>query len=188
MDRGGDPVIQTKTGFGGGKTHSLIALYHLVSSPSALANDTEVQRLFADADIDPNQHANAKVAVIIGSYHSAASTRTTDDGDPLNTLWCELAYQLGGQGAYDLVNVTGKRAIAPVGEQLDALFVSVGPSVILIDELVAHVRNVPREIWDPYIHSYKHSLNLRLDPKMSPLSSLCLNIRKKQVETPEWRH
>ena len=27
---GGDPVIQTKTGFGGGKTHSLIALYHLV--------------------------------------------------------------------------------------------------------------------------------------------------------------
>ena len=26
---GGDPVIQTKTGFGGGKTHSLIALYHL---------------------------------------------------------------------------------------------------------------------------------------------------------------
>lgn len=35
---GGDPVIQTKTGFGGGKTHSLIALYHLVNSTDALTN------------------------------------------------------------------------------------------------------------------------------------------------------
>ena len=37
---GGDPVIQTKTGFGGGKTHSLIALYHLVSNADALVNPT----------------------------------------------------------------------------------------------------------------------------------------------------
>ena len=37
---GGDPVIQTKTGFGGGKTHSLIALYHLVNSTDALINPT----------------------------------------------------------------------------------------------------------------------------------------------------
>lgn len=33
--KGGDPVIQLKTGFGGGKTHSLIALYHLVNNPDA---------------------------------------------------------------------------------------------------------------------------------------------------------
>ena len=35
---GGDPVIQTQTGFGGGKTHSLITLYHLVKSSDALIN------------------------------------------------------------------------------------------------------------------------------------------------------
>ena len=155
--QGGDPVIQTKTGFGGGKTHSLIALYHLASSPNALANDPEVQRLFTGANIDPRQHANAKVAVIIGSYHSAATTRTTDNGGPLNTLWGEMAYQLGGQEAYDLVNVSGKQAIAPVGEQLDALFASVGPAVILIDELVAHVRNVPRENVGP-IYTFLQAL------------------------------
>ena len=155
--QGGDPVIQTKTGFGGGKTHSLIALYHLASSPDALANDPEVQRLFTDADVDPNQHAVAKVAVIIGSYHSAATTRTTRNGNPLNTLWGEMAYQLGGQEAYDLVDVSGRQAIAPVGEQLDALFESVGPSVILIDELVAHVRNVPRENVGP-IYTFLQAL------------------------------
>ena len=34
--KGGEPVIQTKTEFGGSKTHSLIALYHLVRSADAL--------------------------------------------------------------------------------------------------------------------------------------------------------
>ena len=155
--QGGDPVIQTKTGFGGGKTHSLIALYHLASNPNALVNEPEVQHLFADAGIDPNQHANSKVAVIIGSFHSAASTRTTDNGDPLNTLWGEMAYQLAGQEAYDLVNISSKQAVAPVGEQLDALFAHTGPSVILIDELVAHVRNVPRESVGP-IYTFLQAL------------------------------
>jgi hypothetical protein len=36
---GGDPVVQLQTNFGGGKTHSMLALYHLFSGakPSALA-------------------------------------------------------------------------------------------------------------------------------------------------------
>src|SRR5213594_3694872 len=32
---GGDPVVQLQTNFGGGKTHSMLALYHLVSSTPA---------------------------------------------------------------------------------------------------------------------------------------------------------
>ena len=28
---GGDPVVQLQTNFGGGKTHSMLALYHLFS-------------------------------------------------------------------------------------------------------------------------------------------------------------
>ena len=30
-DAGGDPVVQLQTNFGGGKTHSMLALYHLFS-------------------------------------------------------------------------------------------------------------------------------------------------------------
>jgi hypothetical protein len=33
--RGGDPVVQLQTNFGGGKTHSMLALYHLVSGAPA---------------------------------------------------------------------------------------------------------------------------------------------------------
>ena len=29
--KGGDPVVQLQTNFGGGKTHSMLALYHLFS-------------------------------------------------------------------------------------------------------------------------------------------------------------
>ena len=33
--KGGDPVVQLQTNFGGGKTHSMLALYHLVSGAHA---------------------------------------------------------------------------------------------------------------------------------------------------------
>ena len=63
-------------------------------------------------------------------------------GIPLNTLWGRMADQLGGQDAYNIVRKAAREGIAPGGNQLDALFEHVGPSVILIDELVAYVRNV----------------------------------------------
>src|SRR3989454_6873241 len=45
--RGGDPVVELQTNFGGGKTHALLALYHLFSGTQAsdLAGVEEVIRL-----------------------------------------------------------------------------------------------------------------------------------------------
>lgn len=70
---GGDPVIQTKTGFGGGKTHSLIALYHLVNSTDALTNPTgneqsdqtydEIRGLMEEAGLDTDSDIQARGAV-----------------------------------------------------------------------------------------------------------------------------
>ena len=46
----GDPVIQLQTNFGGGKTHSMLALYHLFSGtpPTSLAG---VDELMAEAAV-----------------------------------------------------------------------------------------------------------------------------------------
>src|SRR5689334_19329718 len=33
--KGGDPVVELQTNFGGGKTHSMLALYHLFSGVAA---------------------------------------------------------------------------------------------------------------------------------------------------------
>ena len=148
---GGDPVIQTKTGFGGGKTHSLIALYHLVNNIGALTNPTqgrdsqqtssEIRAIVEEVGLDPDQGMDASVAVLVGTYLSPTDTNVTDSGDPLNTLWGEMAYQLGGQEAYDIIGDAARRGVAPGERLLNQLFQHVGPCVILIDELVAYVRN-----------------------------------------------
>ncbi len=149
--KGGDPVIQTKTGFGGGKTHSLIALYHLVRSADALTNfqtgndsrvSEEIRRIMEEAGYDGDPAGLGQVAVLDGTFLSQTDDKTIpDSGDPLNTLWGEMAYQLSGQRAYNIIGEAARRGTAPGGRQLDALFEHVGPCVILIDEPVAYVRN-----------------------------------------------
>ena len=150
----GDPVIQTKTGFGGGKTHSLIALYHLVTHTKELAELTkqsddrtaqELTQVFTEAEVIPDEVQNAQVAVLIGTYLSPTDDDKTVDGDPLNTLWGQMAYQLGGQEAYNIVGDAARQGTSPGGAQLDRLFEHVGPAVILFDEIVAYVRNVPEQ-------------------------------------------
>lgn len=152
---GGDPVIQTKTDFGGGKTHSLIALYHIIKSAQALINpapsapretqDTAdtIRAIMRDAGINPGEwDEDPKIAVLDCSYLSETDPHTTPSGDPLNTLWGEMAYQLDGQEGYDLIRDAALRASAPGGRQLDDLFAKAGPCLILIDELTAYLRNV----------------------------------------------
>ena len=150
--KGGNPVIQLKTGFGGGKTHSLIALYHLITGINILrelpADDQykrlreEIEDILEEADWDDNTPLNANVSVLVGTYLSTTDADETKQGDPLNTLWGMMAEQLGGQDAYNIIGEAARMGTAPGGNQLDRLFEHVGPSVILIDELVAYVRNV----------------------------------------------
>ncbi|MDE0468570.1 MAG: DUF499 domain-containing protein [Candidatus Poribacteria bacterium] len=147
-----DPVIQLKTGFGGGKTHSLIALYHLVTGINILRElptegksarlREEIDDILEEAEWDPDTPLDANVSVLVGTYLSTTDADETKQGDPLNTLWGMMADQLGGQDAYNIIGKAAREGSAPGGKQLDELFEYVGPSVILIDELVAYVRNV----------------------------------------------
>ncbi len=147
---GGDPVIQTKTGFGGGKTHSLIALYHLVRSadiliapPSGSDSKTsgDIRSILDEAGFKDHPSGLGQVAVLDGTHLSPTDSTMTDSGDPLNTLWGEMAWQLAGQPGYEIVGEAARTGIAPGQAQLNALFDHVGPCIILIDELVAYWRN-----------------------------------------------
>ena len=147
---GGEPVVQMKTGFGGGKTHSLIALYHLVNSSTELAelatdpSDSTgkiLKQVFDQAGVNPEAAAQAKVAVLSGTVRSATEpTLSEDGGNPLDTLWGYMADDLGGNDAYDFVRVAAEQWRSPGGQELDNLFSSVGPCVVLMDELVAYAR------------------------------------------------
>jgi predicted AAA+ superfamily ATPase len=135
---GGDPVVQLQTNFGGGKTHSMLALYHLFSgvNPSELAG---VDTVLAEAGV--KSLPGAKRVVLVGNKISPGNPVTKPDGTVVRTLWGELAYQLGGAKAFARVQGDDERATNP-GDVLRELFREYGPCLILIDEWVAYARQL----------------------------------------------
>ncbi len=135
---GGDPVIQLQTNFGGGKTHSMLALYHLFSgvTPADLAG---IDAVMADAEV--GEIPTAKRVVLVGNKISPGNPSTKPDGTVVHTLWGELAWQLGGKKAYARLQADDEKATSP-GDVLRELFNEYGPCLILVDEWVAYARQL----------------------------------------------
>ena len=136
--KGGDPVVQLQTNFGGGKTHSMLALYHLFSgiSPTELAGIDAVMQDAGSAKLP-----TARRVVLVGNKISPGNPVTKSDGTVIRTLWGELAWQLGGKKAFDRVKADDEKATSP-GDALRELFKEYGPCLILIDEWVAYARQL----------------------------------------------
>ncbi len=135
---GGDPVVQLQTNFGGGKTHSMLALYHLFSgiAPTELAGIDAIMSAAGAGKIPP-----ARRVVLVGNKISPGNPSTKPDGTVVRTLWGELAWQLGGRQAYARVKADDERATSP-GDVLRELFNEYGPCLILVDEWVAYARQL----------------------------------------------
>ena len=135
---GGDPVVQLQTNFGGGKTHSMLALYHLFSGANAreLAG---METVLAAAGV--THLPKAKRVVLVGNRISPGNPVTKPDGTVVRTLWGELAYQLGGPKAFARVKADDEKATNP-GDVLRELFKEYGPCLVLIDEWVAYARQL----------------------------------------------
>ena len=93
---GGDPVLELQTNFGGGKTHSMLALYHLFSGTAAKDFPQELQELIAGTGNPDLAALGVKRVALVGTYLKAGSPLMKDDGTEVRTLWGELAWQLGG--------------------------------------------------------------------------------------------
>lgn len=138
--QGGDPVVQLQTSFGGGKSHSMLAMYHLVSGDirfSEIPGGENIVKRIGNVD----DHITANRAVIVGTAFSAATPRVYDDCTT-HTLWGDIAYQLGGIEAYQLVQKADLAGINPGSDTLVQLLEKHGPALIIIDELVAFARNL----------------------------------------------
>ena len=136
---GGDPVVQLQTNFGGGKTHSMLALYHLFSG-TAQGELLGVDGLMAEAGIEKLPSKINRV-VLVGNKISPGSPSAKPDGTMVKTLWGELAWQLGGKAAFERVRYDDERATSP-GDSLRELMNDYGPCLILIDEWVAYARQL----------------------------------------------
>lgn len=135
--KGGDPVIQLQTAFGGGKTHTMLAVYHLAKG-EALASDLPGVPAILDA-AGVTELPRARIAVLDG-IKSSPNQPVVRDGQAICTLWGDLAWQLGKAEGYALVADADASGTSPGKAVLETLLSRYAPCVILIDELVAYVR------------------------------------------------
>jgi predicted AAA+ superfamily ATPase len=144
-----DPVMQLQTNFGGGKTHSMLALFHLFSDATAQAL-LGIDEVLTEADVSKPPKVNR--VVLVGNKLSPGNPATKSDGTIVRTLWGELAWQLGysrgglkeAKKAFSRIQADDERATSP-GDVLRELMNEYAPSLILIDEWVAYARQLHDE-------------------------------------------
>jgi len=143
---GGDPVVQLQTNFGGGKTHSMLALYHLFSG-AATSQLPGIDAVLKEAGVV--KLTPVKRIVLVGNRISPGNPVTKPDGTVVRTLWGELAWQLGfssggvkeAKKAFSRLQADDEKATSP-GDVLRQLMNEYGPCLILIDEWVAYARQL----------------------------------------------
>ena len=126
-------VISLQTGFGGGKTHTLISIYHIVKSSARLLQSESCKHILQKG-VTPN-FEGAKVAVFTNNTTDVSQGRQTTEGFTIYTLWGELAYQLGGVEAYEKIKLNDIERTAPTSAIFKPIIEKAGTSLILIDEL-----------------------------------------------------
>jgi len=128
----GDRVLQLRTPFGGGKTHTLVSLYHIATNHDKLQGFPELATL-----PDPGL---VKVAVFIGLDISASTGIQIENGPRILTPWGYLAWQIGGAETYALVETEDQQRIAPGSDALREIF-GTHSVLLLMDEFLVFVEN-----------------------------------------------
>ena len=155
---GGDPVIGLQTAFGGGKTHTMLAIYHLAKhlreggDPAVLGGMAPLVAGLAGAKMP-----RPKVAVFVGSSKATDQPLVLKDGPPVRTLWGYIAWRLAGDAGLKLVAESEAARTNPGSELMVEVFRLAGPSVILLDEVVAFARQLPDDRFEALL-SFVQSL------------------------------
>jgi predicted AAA+ superfamily ATPase len=163
---GGEPVIGLQTSFGGGKTHTMLALYHLAchmragAAPDALPGLAPIV-----ARVGAATWPKPQVAVFVGTASGPDISIDTRGGPLVRTPWGYLAWKLAGDAGLAMVAEAEAAGTNPGSDALATLFRAAGPCIILLDELVAYARQLPDERFEAFL-SFAQSLTEAA--KMSP--------------------
>jgi len=124
---------------GGGKTHALVMLYHLVRAGNDAVKLTGVPRVIAQTGL--TSLTVPRMAIFPGATFDLSKRRGGKRCDPVRkTLWGELAFQLGGCEAFGMVEEDDVMMRAPARETLQRILPQGAPCLILIDDLLAYIR------------------------------------------------
>jgi len=130
----GNRVLQLRSPFGGGKSHTLATLYY------AVKNRKEMEKAIPETkDLLP-ELKDVRIAVFDGEKFDAVAG-TVVDGLNIKTLWGIIAYQLG---SYDLIKEQDQKRVAPGGELIKKI-VSDKPTLIILDEVSRYLERAMGE-------------------------------------------
>ena len=155
---GGEPVIGLQTNFGGGKTHTMLALYHIAGAAEAGYRPEDLPGLapiFEAADVSTLDRVN--LAVFVGTHKGAAEAMHAEDGREIRTLWGYLAWRLGGWEAVESIAASERVGTNPGSERLVLILQDAAPCLILMDEVVAFARQLRGLEYDAF-HAFIQSL------------------------------
>ena len=135
--KGIEPVVKLETPFGGGKTHTLLSVYHLIKHKNSAMKSAEIKKILKDNDL--KQIPDAKIAIIDGEAVNSGVIRKTVEGIEIKTIWGEIAYQLGGIDAYKIVEEDDKKRVSPGSNRISVLLEKHGPAIVLLDETLKYL-------------------------------------------------
>ncbi|HEC92315.1 MAG TPA: ATP-binding protein, partial [Candidatus Atribacteria bacterium] len=140
-------VVQLTTPFGGGKTHSLLCLYHLFKNKEKIRNLPLIKGLLKECGL--SEVPEAKVCVFVGIQQDVLKGRSP---------WSEIFYQLGVYEEYKEYD----RKYSPGKEALLKLFQEKGPVLILMDEIVEYAlrASIESEEFKEAFTSFFHQLTV----------------------------
>ncbi|MGA2585472.1 MAG: DUF499 domain-containing protein [Candidatus Aminicenantales bacterium] len=123
-------LIRLSTGFGGGKTHTLMALWHLAQNINKLTLGTEL--------LPAAGRPNSVTVVAVDAAKAGLPIFSTHNATKTHSLQGELAFQLGGPSALKALSPADHHEASP-DEKLLSKMLGEGPLLILLDELVIYM-------------------------------------------------
>ncbi len=124
----GGSVVEIQTPFGGGKTHSLVAIYHTLKHGDAIR-----ELLPPGMDLP-----RPRMSVIAGNHWNPLEGTTTE-GLTRHTFWGEIAYQIGGREGYEAFRRNDEARVSPGKADLRAFLEAHQPCILLFDEILEYV-------------------------------------------------
>jgi hypothetical protein len=167
------PVMTLVTQFGGGKTHTLTALYHLAKHGIGAKNDPGVAQLLSDASL--SEVPTAKVAVFVGN--------AWDPGEGRETPWIDVARQLAGDKGVAVLGSSAKEI--PPGTTAIAKLVEVagGSVLILCDEVLNYINRYRGSDADKF-HAFIQNLTVAMTG--TERSAAVISLPRSQVEMSDY--
>jgi len=166
------PVMTLITQFGGGKTHTLTALYHMVNNGPKATEYPGITDLISEAGI--KKVPEAKVGAFVGN--------AWDPQDGRETPWIDIAWQLAGEKGVEALGSAAKTK-APGTEALGRVFKAAGKPVLLLFDEVLNFLNRHRDMADSF-HSFIQ--NLTVATTGTTFGAAMISLPRSQVEMTDW--